>query len=154
MSETCLIKADTIDQMAEAPFVHPLNEKAVRQTRTLSEATGMTNLGVHLVRVEPGAETTEYHLHHCEEEFLYILSGTGTAEIDGEAFEVGAGDFLGFAARGPAHTMRNDGEEDLVYLMAGERRSGDLVDYPRAGKRLMKSAGKREFTDLPEGLRV
>ncbi|MBL6927829.1 MAG: cupin domain-containing protein [Rhodospirillales bacterium] len=150
MTATSHHTADEINETPETAFVHPLNADAVRHTRTLSTLAGLKNLGVHLVRVEPGHQTTEYHVHHMEEEFLYVLSGRGVATIDGIESVVGPGDFLGFAAGGPLHVMRNDGPEDLVYLMAGERRASDVVDYPRVGKRLLKQDGGREYVDLPE----
>jgi len=143
------LPAALIADLAEVSFVHPLAGNAVRHTRTLSETTGLRNLGVHLVRVEPGRMTTEYHFHQAEEEFLYVLAGHGIADIDGRETVVGPGDFLGFPAGGPAHSMRNDGPEDLVYLMAGQRLSGDVVDYPRKGKRLLKVLGNRHMIDLP-----
>ena len=148
MAEKCLVSARDIDVMAETEFVHPLNGNAVRKTRTLGDLAGLKNLGVHLVRVEPGHETTEFHFHHAEDEFVYILSGRGLAEIDGEHIEVGPGDFIGFPAGGPPHDMRNPGPEDLIYLMVGERHFGDVVDYPRKGKRLLKAGGHRKIIDL------
>jgi uncharacterized cupin superfamily protein len=45
--------------------------------------------------------------------------------------------------------MRNDGPDDLVYLMAGQRLSSDVVDYPRRGKRLLKVLGHHQMVDLP-----
>lgn len=43
--------------------VHPLNENAVRLKRSLGDATGLTQLGVHLMTLMPGHESTEYHRH-------------------------------------------------------------------------------------------
>ncbi|WP_290889892.1 hypothetical protein [Fischerella sp.] len=40
--------------MPETLNIHPLNSPAVRNTKSLSDAVGMKNIGVHLVRVEPG----------------------------------------------------------------------------------------------------
>nr|MBC8159294.1 cupin [Alphaproteobacteria bacterium] len=77
MTATTHHTADEINANPETEFVHPLNASAIRHTRTLSSLAGLQNLGVHLVRVEPGFETTEYHVHHMEEEFVYILSGRG-----------------------------------------------------------------------------
>lgn len=148
MTQTGLIRAQDIGAMEETPYVHPLNANAVRMTKTLGAPAGLQNLGVHLVRVEPEKETTEYHVHQNEDEFVYILSGQGIAEVGGESFMVGVGDFLGFPAGGEPHTMRNPGPEDLVYLVAGERRQDDVVDYPRKGKRLFKSANSRKYEDL------
>ncbi len=143
------LPAAAITDLPEISFVHPLDANAIRHTRTLSETAGLRNLGVHLVRIEPGHATTEYHLHRAEEEFLYVLAGRGVATIDGRDIEVGPGDFLGFPADGPAHVMRNDGPDDLVYLMAGQRLSSDVVDYPRRGKRLLKVLGHHQMVDLP-----
>ncbi|WP_420887770.1 cupin domain-containing protein [Candidatus Nitrotoga arctica] len=35
-------------------------------------------IGVHIISVEPGKNTTEYYKHHYEEECVYVLSGKGT----------------------------------------------------------------------------
>ena len=148
MTERCLVSARDIETLEEKEFVHPLNGNAVRLTRTLGDLAGLRNLGIHMVRVKPGFETTEYHFHHAEEEFVYILSGRGIAEIGSGEVEVGPGDLMAFPAGGQAHAMRNPGPEDLVYLMAGERRYGDVVDYPRKAKRLLKAGGNRKIVDL------
>ena len=142
-----LLTSATIDAMNSAERIHPLNKNAVRHTRILGDAVGLKNLGVHLVRVVPGRETTELHFHHCEEEFMYILSGTGEAEIGADVFKISAGDFLGFTAPSLPHAMRNTGNDDLVYLMVGERRIIDIADYPRQRKRLFRHNGKRELVN-------
>ena len=147
MSSKHLLKASHIGGMPENAFVHPLNANAVRHTRSLSESTAMTALGVHLVRVEPGRDSTQYHTHHHEEEFLYILSGHGIAEIGGEEIPVGPGDFMGFGCHSECHNMRNEGPDDLVYLMAGQRLDTEICDYPRVKKRLVRVMGERQIID-------
>ncbi len=142
-----LLKAHDIEAMQETVKVHRLNVQAVRNTKSLSDLLGMTHLGIHLVRVEPGKETTEFHFHHQEEEFMYIISGRGIAEIGDEKVEVRPGDFLGFSAPSLPHTMTNPFDEDLVYLMGGERRNFDICDYPRLKKRLFRVEGKRQLVD-------
>ncbi len=142
------LKVSDIEAMSETVKVHPLNSVAVRHTKSLSDAVGMTKLGVHLVRVEPGKETTQFHFHHQEEEFIYIISGRGIAEIGEEQFEVQAGDFLGFTAPSLPHALKNPFPEDLVYLMGGERSNFDVCDYPRLKKRLFRFNGDRQLIDL------
>lgn len=148
MTQSCLISAHDIEALEETEFVHPLNGNAVRMTKRLGDLAGLRNMGIHLVRVKPGFESTEYHFHRAEEEFVYVLSGRGIAEIGSDKTEVGPGDLMAFPAGGPAHAMSNPGPEDLVYLMAGERRYGDVVDYPRKIKRLLKAGGNRKIVDL------
>lgn len=140
-----LLKASRITALPEVVKIHALNPKAVRNTKSLSDAVGMTRLGIHLVRVEPGKETTQFHFHHQEEEFIYILAGRGIAEIGDRSVEVSAGDFIGFTAPSLPHSLSNPFEEDLVYLMGGERRSFDVCDYPKLRQRQVRMGSDRQL---------
>ncbi|NEO96495.1 MAG: cupin domain-containing protein [Moorea sp. SIO3G5] len=143
-----LLKAKEIESMPETVIVHALNAKAVRHTKSLSDALGITRLGIHLVRVEPGKETTQFHFHHCQEEFIYIISGRGIAEIGNHQLKVGPGDFMGFTAPSLPHAMKNPFDQDLIYLMGGERREFDMCDYPRLKKRLYCIKDQRQLVNL------
>lgn len=100
------------------------------------------------MRVTPGQASTEHHRHRGEEEFIYIVSGRGVAEIGNEAFEVKAGDFMGFKADSLAHSMHNPFTEDLVYLMGGLDLDYDVVEYPKQGKRLYRVGDRRTYEDM------
>jgi uncharacterized cupin superfamily protein len=139
-----LLSAEAIAPMAEQARQHAFNPNGVRHTRALSDALGLKQIGVHLVRLEPGRESTEYHAHQHDEEWVYILSGRGMTEIGGRKAEVKAGDFMGFVAGSLPHTMTNPFSADLVYLVGGTRHAYDVVDYPRRGVRSYKYDGKRD----------
>jgi uncharacterized cupin superfamily protein len=126
---------------SERRFSHPFNPRSEISGFTLGDPVGLTRIGVHLTKIPPGKESFVYHRHHSEEEFVYILSGRGVAEIDGEEVEVSAGDFIGYPA-GTAHHLRNAGEGDLVYLSGGERREMEIADFPRQGKRMVRVGGR------------
>src|SRR5579862_1251688 len=100
-----LLSAAMIAKMDEVRRVHVLNKRAIRRGKSLGDATGMRDLGIHLVKVAPGDASTEYHTHYCDEEFVYILSGRGVAEIGGRKVEIGPGDFMGFTAKALPHAM-------------------------------------------------
>lgn len=137
MSEPKQIVRQPLAQAAVAAAVqHPLNPQARRRTVSLGDATGLTAVGVHLNVVAPGDTSTELHRHACADEFVYIVRGRGVVTLDAHSYEVGEGDFIGFPRNGPAHAMTNTGEEDLVYLVGGNRQEFDACDYPRLGKRL------------------
>ncbi len=119
-------------------FSHPLNPNSEIHMRSLGDAVGMERLGIHLMRIAPGKESFVYHVHHTEEEFVYILSGRGIAEIGDEVHEVGPGDFMGFPTPSVGHHLRNPFEEDLVYLAGGERNRSEIADFPRLGKRVVR----------------
>jgi uncharacterized cupin superfamily protein len=116
---------------------HPLNSKSDIFIIPLSEAAGLRRAVLTLARVPPGKESFLYHWHEHDEEFVYILSGRGRAEIDGKVYEVGAGDFMGFTAPGPAHQLTNPYAEDLVYLMGGERSRLDVGHFPKIGRKIV-----------------
>jgi uncharacterized cupin superfamily protein len=105
---------------------------------------------VNRVRVPAGKESFIYHSHYREEEWIYIISGRGVAEIDGEEFEVAAGDFMGFPTPGVAHHLRNPYDEDLVYLVGGENHEVEIADFPRLGKRMIRRGQDAEIYDTSD----
>src|SRR5262249_52304494 len=124
----------TAAELAAAPerhLRHPLNPNSDVHLRSLGRAVGLKRLSLSLARVPPGRESFIYHAHEHDEEFVYILSGRGRAEIGDEVFEVGPGDFMGFPTPSVAHHLINPYDEDLVYLMGGEQSALDIGYFPR-----------------------
>ncbi len=142
-----LLTARKIADMPEQHHVHQFNANAVRQTRSLSDAAGLSKIGVHLVRLGQGHDSTQYHFHHQDEEFLYVLSGCGIATIGDKSFEVGPGDFMGFTAPSDPHMLHNPHAEDLVYLMGGQRNAFDVCDYPSIKRRMYRIDGQKEAVE-------
>jgi len=122
----------------ESSFSHPLNPRSEVHMRSLGDAVGLERLGIHIVRIPPGKESFVYHMHYTEEEFIYVLSGRGIAEIGDEEHEVGPGDFMGFPTPSIAHHLKNPFTEDLVYISGGERRISEIADFPRNKKRFVR----------------
>ena len=108
---------------------------------SLGDATGLTGLGIHMIEVAPGRETTEFHVHHHEDEAVYVLAGRATATIGEDDHPIGPGDFIGYRAGGLAHTIVNTGDAVLRLLVVGQRLPHDVGDYPRQGKRIYRQAG-------------
>ncbi|QJR79725.1 cupin domain-containing protein [Alteromonas pelagimontana] len=137
--EKYLVTKEEIETFQGEKKTHYLNPKAVRENKSLGELTGLTGLGVHIIAIEPGYETTEYHVHHFEDECVYILEGEATALVGDERLAVKAGDFLGYRAGGQAHTIMNSGANTLRCLVVGERLQHDVCDYPNLKKRLYRN---------------
>ena len=142
------LSAQAIAAMEAVKRVHFLNEGAVRSNKSIGDAAGLKNLGVHLITVAPGQRSTEYHFHHYEEECVYVLSGHGTAFIGEQTHKLGPGDFLAHPIDKLAHEMINDGNEPLVCLVIGQRLVQDITDYPRRSKRLYRHSGERSLVDM------
>jgi len=145
-----LITAADMAAMDERAHVHQFNANAVRLTRTLGVPVGLERIGIHLVRLEPGRDSTQHHYHDADEEFIYVISGRGVAHIGDERFDVGPGDFMGFPAPSPAHSLSNPHQEVLIYLVGGERNAVDAVHYPRIRRTMLKAHGSRRWVDWGE----
>ncbi|WP_299646899.1 cupin domain-containing protein [uncultured Jannaschia sp.] len=135
------LSADAIAAMAGLAKTHFLNGRARRVNKSLGDATGLKGIGVHLVEIAPGDLSTEHHVHHFEDECVYVLEGRGTAHVGEATTEIGPGDFLGHPKGGLAHSIENTGTDPLRCLVIGERRAHDVGDYPRLGKRVYRNAG-------------
>lgn len=146
MNKYLLTRKDR-EAMAETVVQHQFNGNAIRHTRTLTSKMGLTKLGLHIVRIQPGRDSTTHHYHEADEEFIYILSGQGVARIGEDRLDIGTGDFMAFPVGGPAHSLNNNSDEDLVYLVGGERNLPDIVHYPEIEKSMVKSAEGRRWSD-------
>lgn len=135
----------------EQSFSHPLNPHSEIHGHLLGTQVGLRRTGVSQLRIPPGKESFVYHSHHCEEEWIYVLSGRGIAEVGEEQLEVGPGDFLGFPTPSVAHHMRNPFSEDLVYLVGGERREAEVADFPRHGVRMVRVGERMSLYPLEAG---
>jgi uncharacterized cupin superfamily protein len=103
------LSAQVIAAMDSVRRVHFLNPGAIRGNKSIGDAAGLKNIGVHLITIAPGDRSTEYHFHHYEEECVYVLSGRGTAVMGDQTHPLGPGDFLGHPIDKVAHEMINDG---------------------------------------------
>jgi uncharacterized cupin superfamily protein len=131
-------------------FSHPWNPRSQITGAMLGRMTGLKRTGVSFARIPPGRESFVYHSHHSEEEWLYILSGRGTARIDGQEYAVGAGDFMGFPTPSVAHHLINSGDEDLVYLMGGESRELEVAEFPDLGKVMVRRGEQIDTFDTKD----
>jgi uncharacterized cupin superfamily protein len=126
---------------------HEENPRSLVHSTPLSRRAGLRRVAVNLARVPAGLESFAFHVHHAQEEWAFVLSGHGVASVGDAEHEVGAGDFLGFPAGGPAHHLRSAPGEDLVYLAGGDAAGGvEVVDFPRLGKRKVWLDARRAAT--------
>ena len=104
---------------------------AGRQKRPLGDVFGLTNFGVNLTRLRPGAASALRHAHAKQDEFVYILAGNPLLIDDRGESQLAPGMCVGFkAGTGNGHHLVNRGATDVVYLEIGDRTAGDSVTYP------------------------
>jgi uncharacterized cupin superfamily protein len=110
-----------------APFDAPCRG---RSWRRLGEAAGLTHFGANLVRLPPGAWSSQRHWHSHEDEFVYVLNGELVLVTDEGEETLQAGDCAGFPAGVPnGHCLQNRSERDAEFLVVGSRSDADHVEY-------------------------
>lgn len=102
-----------------------------RLKRPLGDIFGLSNFGVNLTRLAPGAASSLRHAHRLQDEFIYVLEGHPTLHTDDGRFILAPGMCAGFkAGAGNAHALVNESAEHVLYLEIGDRTDGDDVVYP------------------------
>ncbi len=145
-----ILHKEDINNLHGLAKTHFLNGNAKRVNRSLGDAVGLKNLGFHIIEVEPGFESTEYHVHHYEDECVYILDGAATVTIDDKDYDVCSGDFIGYPAGGLPHTMKNTGTKTLRCIVVGQRLAHDVGDYPNKNKRIYRNSISTDVVNLDQ----
>jgi uncharacterized cupin superfamily protein len=120
---------------------------AGRRKHPLGDLFGLTNFGVNLTRLAPGAVSALRHAHSKQDEFVYILQGRPTLHTDEGRSVLSSGMCAGFkAGTGNGHRLINETEEEVVYLEVGDRTAGDEGAYPDDDIKAVLIDGKWQFT--------
>ena len=83
----------------------------------------------------PGSRGVDYHFHHGTEEFLIVLRGTATLRTPEGERELPEGSVAHFSpGPGGAHTVMNQSDAPMRYVMLAVHTSPDIVEYPDAGE--------------------
>jgi uncharacterized cupin superfamily protein len=110
------------------PFDIPV---ARRVRKRLAEAAGLTKIGVTLLRLPPGAWSTQRHWHIHSDEFVYVLSGEIVLVTDDGEEVLRAGDAAGFKASDRnGHHLQNRSGSDATVLEIGNHLEDDTAYYP------------------------
>ena len=109
----------------------PFDEPCLSRERTkLGDAAGLTQFGVNLLRLPPGAWSSQRHWQTASDEFVYVLSGEVTLLTDEGPELLKAGDAAGFKAGDPnGHCLQNTSSADATVLEIGTRVSSDAAHY-------------------------
>ena len=116
-------------EVAALPFIArggypPPHDKLVagRSRKRLGDEVGLTQFGVNLTMLTPGAFSSLCHWHENQDEFVFLIEGELTLiEDEGETL-LRPGDAAGFkAAVANSHHLVNRSNSDAVYLEIGTR---------------------------------
>jgi len=110
------------------PFAEAVNG---RSKQALGDAGGLTQFGVNLVELQPGAASSQRHWHTHEDEFVMVVSGEVVLVTDEGETLMRAGDCAAFPAGRPnGHQLVNRGWGIALVLAVGSRIPEDSAEYP------------------------
>ncbi len=117
-----------------------------REKRPLGDVFDLSNFGVNLTRLVPGAISVLRHAHSKQDEFIYILHGHPMLITNAGETQLSPGMCAGFkAGTGDAHQLVNRTSEDVSYLEVGDRSAGDSAVYPDDDLQAILVEGKWQF---------
>lgn len=118
-----------------------------RVKHPLGDLFGLSNFGVNLTRLLPGAGSALRHAHSRQDEFVYILQGNPVLITDAGETQLAPGMCAGFkAGTGDAHQLLNRTSGEVIYLEVGDRSAGDAATYPDDDLQAALVEGKWQFT--------
>ena len=111
-----------------APFHEPCMNRTRKQ---LGDAGGLTQFGVNLLTLAPGAWSSQRHWHSSEDEFVYVLSGEVVLVTDQGEELLRAGDCAAFPKNDAnGHQLVNKSKAVALCLEIGTRTRDDVCLYP------------------------
>ena len=97
----------------------------------LGDAAGLTQFGVNLVTLPPGAWSSQRHWHSHEDELVYVIEGALVLVTDAGEQVVRAGQCAGFpAGQRDGHCLQNRSDADARFLVVSNRDDADWGEYP------------------------
>lgn len=127
-----------------AVYAGPL---AGRHFQRLGEAGGLTQFGVNLCRLKPGAASSQRHWHEKEDEFVVMLEGELVLVEEGGETIMRPGDCAAFKAGEPnGHHLVNRSGADGVFIVVGTHSPVDRAHYPDIDMLFTADAGGDRFT--------
>ena len=143
-----LIAVETPQRAQRSNYPEPFASRmAGREKRVLGDLFGLTNFGVNLTTLQPGAVSALRHAHTRQDEFIYVLQGQPMLRTDAGDTPLAPGMCAGFAAgSGNAHHLFNPTDEPVLYLEVGDRSPGDSASYPDDDLVAVSVDGRWRFT--------
>ena len=118
-----------------------------RERKPLGDAGGLTQFGVNLTRLRPGAASAHRHWHEREDELVYVLDGELVLVEDGGETLLRPGDAAAFKAGvADGHHVVNRSDRDALLLEIGTRSSRDSCHYSDVDLALVSDEDGKRFT--------
>ena len=129
-------------------YPRPLDaEVAGRWSIRLGDAGGLTQFGVNVVVLQPGAKSSLRHWHLNEDEFEMVTEGTCTLVDDTGRHEMSVGACAAFpAGEENGHHLVNETEDEARFLVVGTKAPREVATYSDIDLMAKTENGTTSFT--------
>jgi len=145
-----LAKIDTAKVPVKTGSIYPAPYAAMvagRSSLRLGDAAGLTQFGVNLVMLEPGAMSSLRHWHLNEDEFVMVTEGECVMVQDEGETLMRVGDCAGFPAGSTnGHHFFNRTDRRASFLVIGSKAPREVATYCDHDLVVTIEAGKASFT--------
>lgn len=118
-----------------------------RSSLRLGQAGGLTQFGVNLVMLEPGALSSLRHWHLNEDEFVMVTEGECVLVEDAGETVMRPGDCAAFPANTPdGHHFINRGDVVARFLVVGTKAPREVATYSDIDLRVEMEGAQARFT--------
>jgi uncharacterized cupin superfamily protein len=126
------IDLDAVQTVVGTLYPRPYDEPCrARVRQKLGDAAGLTQFGVNLLTLPPGAWSAQRHFHSHEDELVFVLEGEVTLVSEQGSETLRAGDAAGFrAGDSNGHCLKNLSAAPARVLEIGARVRDDSATYP------------------------
>jgi uncharacterized cupin superfamily protein len=142
-----MVAADDAPRTKPSNYPEPFASRMTgREKKPLGDLFGLSQFGVNLTTLRPGAVSALHHQHSKQDEWMYVLSGEVTLHVGDDHYLMRPGMCAGFRANSTPHHIQNDSTGDATIIEVGSRVSGDAVSYATDDLvAVMNSTGKWVF---------
>ena len=120
---------------------------AGRSSQRLGDAGGLTQFGVNLVTLQPGAMSSLRHWHLVEDEFVMVTQGEVTMITDAGPEVLRVGDCAAFPAGRPnGHHFINHTNTPAQFLVVGAKAPREVATYKDVDLMVTMQGGRATFT--------
>ena len=118
-----------------------------RSSLRLGDAGGLTQFGVNLVMLEPGAMSSLRHWHMAEDEFVMVTEGECVMVQDEGETVMRPGDCAAFPAGSTdGHHFLNRTDKVAKFLVIGSKAKREVATYSDVDLKVEIEGGKARFT--------
>lgn len=115
-----------------------------RQVAPVGAQAGARELGASVYELDPGAVGSPLHVHHANEELLFVLAGELSLRGPDGTQRLSAGAVVAFPrGQAGAHCLVNRSDAPVRYLVVSTTNRPDVVEYPDTGATLVVVAEQR-----------